>query len=172
MPHMVEKILNAVLMGLLPPVPSELRSDYVQASPEEQERHRLKYAIKQMRWSRVASVLLAALMVKWAWECGFLTILGLGSGFAQASEVTAARSEQRQTRVELDDFRTEYRRDQLETRLRTIAAERVQIDLARAEAMRNGQRPLVLLDDRLAALDAERDQVQRQLERLEDAQRR
>lgn len=163
----IERILHVVTLGLVPPVPSELRSDYVQAQPEEKDRHRMKYAIQHMRWSRLVGGLLAALMIKWAWECGFLAFMGLGAGFAQANEVSSARAEQQETQSELYAFRTEYRRDQLETRLRTIAAERVQIELARSEAARNGQRPMALLDDRLASLDADRDQVQRDLDRLE-----
>lgn len=174
MPGIFERLLNWVLLGLWPPIPNELRSDYVQAQADEQAKRRMRYAVHQLRWKRVVSGVAIVMLIKWMWELGFLAWLGMGAGVATAgdvnkitTEVHAAQQAVRVARAENNAFRAEYRTDQLNARLRVIASEKVQIQIAQAEAERAGHRPLSLLATRLSELVTEEGEINRQLAALD-----
>lgn len=174
MPSFLEKILNVVLLGLLPPVPIELRSDYVQATAEEQAQYRIKYAGKHLRWTRIVSGLAMLMLVKWAWEFGFLAIFGLGSGIATGNDVDNLRHGQQEARRELQAARSEtlgfiarYDRDIIEAKLRANAAETYQVETAISDAYRAGRAPDSLHQRRLSDLKSEKAELERQLARLD-----
>lgn len=149
---LIEKIATWVTLGLFPPVPPIMRSDYVQADPEKQREHKMRFAIRQLRWSRFAGVILFAAMVNGFWQIG--AVLGLWSGYATAGDV-------QETQQTVTEFRIEYKRDQLEAELRSIASESVQIKTAIADAEREGRRPADFLTTRLSDLETRKAQVER-----------
>lgn len=171
MPGIVERLLNWAMLGLWPPIPNELRSDYVQAGPDEQAQRRMRYALRLLRWKRVVSGVAIVMLLKWTWELGLLAWLGVGAGIATAGDMDNVRAEVQVARAENSAFRIEYRKDQLNAQLRVIASEKVQIQIAQAEAERSGQRPLSLLATRLAELETERAEIERQLSDLAQKQR-
>jgi hypothetical protein len=152
-----------LIRGLVPPVPNELRADFALASPEEQARRRMVYAVRLLRWSRVVGTVGVLMILKGLWQAGVFTALGL-PGVASAGDVQRAMERIQAQQQEQAEFRAEYRRDKLEARLKAIQTERVQITIAIQEAERQGQRPLTLLSDRLGALASEEGEVLRQLD--------
>jgi hypothetical protein len=165
-PGLLERILNAVLLGLLPPVPSELRSDYALAPADDQAKHRRRYAVKHLRWSRIVSGVAAVMMIKWAWECGFLAFIGLGAGFAQSGEIDKVRIELQASRADQAAFKALYERTNIENQIRGIDAEAFQLQTAVAQANRENRPPDVLHMQRLSNLKTERENLQRRLDEL------
>ena len=177
MPSVIERILSILLLGMWPPVPVELRSDYVEATATLQAEMRSKYAKRQLRWGRFIGGFAIMLMIKWAWEFGWLAFLGLGPGIATAADTESLKIGQAETRQQLVAARVEqatfvkrYDRDVLDARLRANEAEAYQVQNAINEARRNGQVPDQLHVSRLSTLNSEHGEILRQLDALARAQ--
>jgi hypothetical protein len=173
MPSVIERILSILLLGMWPPVPYELRSDYVQGTADVQAELRRKYATRQLRWSRFMGGLAIMLLIKWAWEFGWLAFLGLGPGIATAADVEGLKGGQAETRQQLTAARVEqaqfvrrYDKDVLEAKLRSNEAEAYQVQNAINEARSNGRVPDQLHLSRLSTLNSEHGDLLRQLEAL------
>lgn len=159
----IERLLNALFIGMWPPVPIELRGDLATLPPEEISKHRVRYAVRHLRWGRIVAVGMGVLAVKWAWEYGFLGFLGLGSGVALSGDVDIMRKEVAATRIEQSNFRLEYRRDRIEARIQDIDSELFQIELAISAANKQHRDPDPLHLRRQKELNTERDNLNRQL---------
>lgn len=166
MGSILEKVLVWVLLGSWPPVPNELRSDYAVATPEQQAKMRLAYAIRHLRVARITALAIGLLAVKWAWEYGLFAFMGLGSGIALAGDVDSMRKEVAASVAEQRSFKQEYRRDHINTRIQQIDAEVFQIDLALSTATRQGREPDPLHVKRRGDLIKERDGLQKTLDAM------
>lgn len=170
---MLDKFLNVVSIGLRPPVPLELRSDFAMATPDEQAKARQKHAGRQLRWSRVIGAVLSVLVLFKGWEWGLGAAIGLGPGMAKATEVqtlrdevAAANAQVALQRAESASFRTEYRRDRLETELKSIKGEEVTLLTTIGEARARGETPPAYVRTRLGDIQARRDEIVRILTSL------
>lgn len=162
MPNIIERILTVMLLGLLPPRPLELRSDFAVASDSERHQHRVKYAIRHLRWSWVVSGVATAMILKTVWQAGWLAWLGLGSGIANTSEIDKLQVAINTARAEQYAFKDEYRRTVIRDTIRSIDTELFQLKLAVATAERNGRIPDRLHLERISTLNTQREELVRQ----------
>lgn len=173
MQSLLEKVITAATVGLWPPVPPALRSDYVSAPADIQAKMHAKYYAQQLRWARILGVFAMIMMIKWVWEFGFLAILGLGSGVATGADIgrlqqtqMLARNQAESARREIRTFINRYDRDILEGRLRLNDQETYQVRTAIAAAHREGRSPDPIHERRLVDLQSEKESLVRQLETL------
>lgn len=166
----VEKVLAWVLLGIWPPVPYELSTDYYHASDEEKAKMRETYAKRHLRTGRFIALFLGALALKWAWELGLLAFLGLGSGVALSGDLEPLRKDVTQAAQEQKTFRIEYRIDRVNNRIQDIDSELFQIELAINAARAARREPDALHLKRKTDLEREKGNLNNELAALTNAQ--
>jgi hypothetical protein len=134
-----EKVLTFATVGLWPPVPVELRSDYATAHPEKQATMRQTHLVRVMRWTRSMGLALSAVLIGGLWFSGALAALGLpvGQGVAYAGDVQKLAKS-------FEEFRVQDMRQDLEDGISSIDAETFQLNMAINQATRAGREPDIL----------------------------
>lgn len=105
------------------------------------------------------------MIVKWLWECGLLAWLGLGVGFAHASDISTVEKSVAMVAVQQVQFQNLYRRDQLKSQLRDIDKELFELNIAIRTAERAHRNPDPLHVSRVNQLTTDRGAVVDELSR-------
>lgn len=154
----VQGFLTGVTLGLWPPVPLELRSDYVQANAAEQGKMRTRHAVRHLRWARFCGGATAVLVVLAVGVSGVASGIGVPS-VAYAGDV-------KQVSKELGDIKVVVMRSDLQQQIRAADEKMFQLELAFQEAARANRQPDTLHQARYKELSTQRDGLQKQLDQL------
>lgn len=178
MPGPIERLLNFLLLGLVPPTPYELRADYVEKDEAERKEMRRKHAMQVVRWCWVVTGVAITMIIKWLWEYGFLSFLGLTAGYAQAGDLDKAvrqqqadvvemKRAQQQQAEQIDEFKRLYQRNTIEDRIRAIDTESFNLRTEVTQAQRENRSPDRFHLSRMSDLATERESLLRRLQNLE-----